>query len=83
MIGGDTAHRKVTDPTGYVKQALAQFSEDGALVEEFYLRTLTRFPDAEELAAARNAIRKAKGRQQGAEDVLWALLNTKEFLYNH
>jgi hypothetical protein len=51
--------------------------------QEFYLRTLTRFPDAEELAAARNAIRKAANRQQGAEDVLWALLNAKEFLYNH
>ena len=83
MIGGDTAHRKVTDTSGYVTHALQQFSDDGALVEELYLRTLTRFPDAEELAAARNAIKKAKDRRQGAEDVLWALLNTKEFLYNH
>jgi hypothetical protein len=83
MIGGDTAHRKVTSTGSYVRHALGQFADDGALVEEFYLRTLTRFPDAEELAAARNAIRKAANRQQGAEDVLWALLNTKEFLYNH
>jgi hypothetical protein len=83
MIGGDTAHRKVTSTGSYVRLALGQFADDGALVEEFYLRTLTRFPDAEELAAARNAIRKAANRQQGAEDVLWALLNTKEFLYNH
>ena len=83
MIGGDTAHRKVTSTGSYVRHALGQFADDAALIEEFYLRTLTRFPDSEELAAARNAIRKAANRQQGAEDVLWALLNTKEFLYNH
>ncbi len=83
MIGGDTAHRKVTDRSGYVAQAVSRFVDDAALVEEFYLRTLTRFPDAEEVAAARKAIGQAKSRQQGAEDVLWALLNTKEFLYNH
>jgi hypothetical protein len=83
MIGGDTAHRKVTDPKGILTRAVAQYADDNALVEELHLRTLSRFPDAEERAAASNAIRKAKTRRQGAEDVLWALLNTKEFLYNH
>ena len=83
MIGGDTAHRKSSDPAGFIAQNLNKITDDNVIIAELYLRALARYPDAEEQANARNAIRAAKGRQQGLEDVLWALLNTKEFLYNH
>jgi len=48
-----------------------------------YLRTLSRYPDTEESATAEAAIAKAPAAKQGLEDVFWALLNSKEFLYNH
>jgi hypothetical protein len=54
-----------------------------AAVEEMYLRTLSRYPDAEERATAEAGIAKAPGARQGLEDVFWDLLNSKEFLYNH
>lgn len=54
-----------------------------AAVEEMYLRTLSRYPDAEERATAEAAIANAPGAKQGLEDVFWAPLNSKEFLYNH
>ncbi|MBI2688648.1 MAG: DUF1549 domain-containing protein [Acidobacteria bacterium] len=83
MIGGDTAHRKASDPRGFIAKNLTVIPDDNKMIEELYLRALARFPDAEERANAANAVRAAKSRQQGFEDVLWALLNTKEFLYNH
>ena len=83
MIGGDTAHRKASDKAGFIAGNLARIPDDAKMVEELYLRALARFPDGEELADARKAIGAAKTRQQGLEDVLWALMNTKEFLYNH
>ena len=83
MIGGDTAHRKASDKAGFIAGNLARIPDDAKMVEELYLRALARFPDGEEMANARNAIGAAKTRQQGLEDVLWALMNTKEFLYNH
>lgn len=83
MIGGDTAHRKSSDPRGFIARNLEAIPDDKKMVEELYLRALARFPDEEEQANAANAIRAAKTRRQGLEDVLWALLNTKEFLYNH
>ncbi len=83
MIGGDTAHRKASDPKGFIARNLARFSDDARMIEELYLRTLSRFPDSEEVANARNAVRQSASRQRGFEDVLWALMNTKEFLYNH
>lgn len=83
MIGGDTAHRKASDKSGFIAKNLNKIPNDETMTEELYLRTLARFPDAEEKANALNAIRAAKSRRQGLEDVLWALMNTKEFLYNH
>jgi len=83
MIGGDTAHRKASDKSGFIARNLSTIADDSKMAEELYLRTLSRFPDAEEKANAVNAVRAAKSRQQGLEDVLWALMNTKEFLYNH
>ncbi|MBI1786708.1 MAG: DUF1553 domain-containing protein [Acidobacteria bacterium] len=79
LISGDTIHKKVTSPKG----ALARMQERPAeeVIEDLYLRTLARFPDAEERKAALAAA--AKSPQRGLEDVFWALLNSKEFLYNH
>ena len=51
---------------------------------ELYLATLSRFPTADELktAAATYVYPKAT-RQTATEDVLWALLNSPEFVFNH
>ena len=52
-------------------------------------------PDANELALAKSHLEKPrkaadgqpldamKSKRQGYEDILWAMLNTKEFLFNH
>ena len=53
------------------------------VVDELYLRTISRHADAQERTLALGQVAKAKNPQQGLEDVFWALLNSKEFLYNH
>ncbi|MEO8368550.1 MAG: DUF1553 domain-containing protein [Candidatus Solibacter sp.] len=65
-----------------LKQLLAK--SDGDLLDEIYLSSLARFPTAEEkqrLSAYLGA-RKA-ARPQAVQDVVWALLNSKEFEFNH
>jgi hypothetical protein len=54
-----------------------------ALVREAYLRTLSRLPDAAELARCRLHLSTVKDPVEGLRDLLWALLNTKEFITNH
>ncbi len=83
MIGGDTVHTKVAREDSVLSALLRKYPADADLVDELYLRTLSRYPDPEEKAAALNAARKGTNRRQGLEDVFWALLNSKEFLYNH
>lgn len=53
------------------------------LINEAYLRTLSRPVGADELADARRYVAEAKSVEAGLRDVLWALLNTKEFVVNH
>lgn len=54
-----------------------------ALIEEAYLRAFSRLPDAEELAAGRQYLTESESTTAGMEDLLWALVNAKEFIVNH
>ncbi len=53
------------------------------LVEQAYLRTLTRRPTDEEMSDSLAYIEESESVTVGLRDVLWALLNTKEFIVNH
>ena len=66
----------------------AKLAQDAARTPEqkirgVYLQAYARPPDPSELQTALNYVAKAQNKQQAYEDVLWALLNTKEFLFNH
>ncbi|MEX2139948.1 MAG: DUF1549 and DUF1553 domain-containing protein [Pirellulales bacterium] len=52
-------------------------------VREAYLRTLSREPTAEETTRAVHHIEEAASLGAGLRDVMWALINTKEFIVNH
>ncbi len=83
LISGDTIHNKISDPRGILAKRLAAATPPAALVEELYLRTVSRSPDAAERDLAATAIARAGDARRGLEDLFWALLNSKEFLYNH
>ena len=53
------------------------------LIRSAYLRTVSREPTAAETAASLEHLAAAKDLRSGLKDVLWALVNTKEFLLNH
>lgn len=52
-------------------------------IRELYLVTFSREPAAEELAIAKAYIEKINDPKRAYEDIVWALINTKEFLFNH
>ncbi len=54
------------------------------VVEELYLTTLARLPtEAEKTTMLKVFADSGTDRRAAAEDVLWTLLNSKEFLFNH
>lgn len=62
--------------------ALAKLSDE-RLTEELYLSAFARFPTAAESAKVAAYLKKAGDRPEAVRDVVWAALNTREFLLQH
>ena len=56
-----------------------------AIIHEVYLAAYSRPPAPEELEAAVEILFDAPGltRKSAAEDIMWALINSAEFVFNH
>ncbi len=53
------------------------------LIRVAYLRTLSRYPDRREEERALDHVNSGKNVIAPLRDVLWALINTQEFIVNH
>ncbi|MSU35164.1 MAG: DUF1553 domain-containing protein [Pedosphaera sp.] len=81
LINGSTLNAKFAG--GIVTRLLARASPDRERIEELYLRALTRLPAAEELAEWEPRLAAALNPSEAVEDLLWTLLNSREFAFNH
>jgi hypothetical protein len=79
----DAVLRKFTDATGRTLVLAKSKLTDEELVEEAFLATLSRFPTAKQKADGLEHLKGAKNRTEGVTDLLWALVNTREFILNH
>jgi hypothetical protein len=71
-------------PDGWLRQvAHSKERNPEELIRQAYLRTLSRLPDDRELAVARKHLQDAGDPIAGLRDLLWVLVNTKEFIVNH
>ena len=68
---------------GRLKAILDRGVSDANAVDELFLATLSRLPDEGEKRAALARVDAAPDRTAGLTDVLWALVNTREFILNH
>ena len=83
LLNGDTLNNRLRSDNGRVGRAVQANRSPKEITEEFYLAALARRPSDKEQAAAEKLFSKAPNLREGAEDLLWALLNTKEFIFNH
>ncbi|MGE3807825.1 MAG: DUF1549 domain-containing protein [Gemmataceae bacterium] len=74
---------KLSGPGGRLAQIVKDISDDGKRVDEVFLWTLSRLPTAKERQACLDYLKESASPQKGLEDVLWSLINTREFLLNH
>jgi hypothetical protein len=83
LMNSDFVQNKVASGSGRVAKLLAAKKSDEEIVEELYLVTLSRLPRPEESTRAQLGILQAPNRKEGCEDLLWALLNSREFMFKH
>ena len=53
------------------------------IIKAAYLRSLSRLPTDAEMETSKKFLTQSEDRLSGARDLLWALINTKEFIVNH
>jgi hypothetical protein len=83
LLNGDFLQKKIADPGGRVAKLVRAKTPEATAVEELFLAALGRLPRAEEKELTRRWLAEAKSPQEGLEDVLWVLVNSREFLFNH
>lgn len=81
LQNGDATVKKVNAPEGRLAALLKEKSNDTELMTELYLATLNRPPSPEELASVKKVL--GSDREESFRDLFWALLNSKEFAFNH
>jgi mono/diheme cytochrome c family protein len=85
LINGETVHARIQQGK-IVPHMLAAKKTPAEIIHSLYLRTLTRPPtpkEAEQLLAAVQQGKEPNEQKQILEDIFWALLNSKEFIFNH
>ena len=95
VINGDTLNKKLSSVDGYVALFLKLGLSDSRIADHVYLSAFSRLPANAEKTVVLDALRKAREapaatpeaalerRRQALEDMMWALLTSKEFMFNH
>src|SRR5262249_58154177 len=81
MMNSPAVTNRIRPEVGIVQMLLKSGKSDKEITEELFLTALSRTPSQEEVDVAERILRT--NRTQGASDILWALLNTPEFLLNY
>jgi len=79
LLNGGLVLTQITHAAGHYDT----IPDETQLVDELYLSILTRFPRDSEREPIVKHLRQATSRRLALEDVIWALLNTREFLVTH
>ena len=84
LMNSAESFRKIRHRDGRAARLAASKRTNVEVIDELYLLTLSRSPSNAERQLLLEAFEQPEGnRREAVEDVLWTLLNTKEFLYNH
>jgi hypothetical protein len=82
MQNGDSVVRKIASGEGRLAALLKAEKDDAKVVEDLFLATLSRRPRPPEAKAVAKAL-SSGDRAEAFRDLFWALLNSKEFVFNH
>jgi hypothetical protein len=74
---------KIGRGDGRVAKLVEKKATNEQAVEELYLAAFARVPTAAERQTAIEYLQRQTDRRRGMEDLLWVLLNTREFMFNH
>jgi hypothetical protein len=82
LLNGDVTNSRITQ--GRIVQAMLKEGKDPeTVIENLYLRCYSRKPRADEKANLLASLDGEESVESALNDIFWALLNSKEFIFNH
>jgi hypothetical protein len=85
IANGDTINKKLADPKSKISKLIESNTPNEKIVEGLYLSALARFPTTSEKGRILKILNETSESERRAaiEDIYWAVLSSKEFLFNH
>lgn len=82
MMHSEGLQSKLQSGKGWVERLIQSGLNPSNVVDEVYLKLFSRYPEPGEREIAVKTI-SGENPRQGLEDLVWALLNSAEFIFNH
>ena len=82
LLNGDTVNAKIQQG-GLIKKLVDSKKTPEQIINELYVRCLSRKPTKDEIDKLSPSLAEGPAKAQGVEDLFWAMLNSREFLFNH
>ncbi len=83
LVSSKEIQRKLTDKNGYAARLAANKKPHSENIRELFVRVFARPPRPQEARTAGEYLESEQDRAEGYRSLLWALLATNEFLFNH
>lgn len=92
IINGDTLNGKLQAKNNVIDQLMAAGDSDAQIVTQLYLAAFSRYPTSAELSALTGQLAKAETQKSASEanprraalcDLTWAMLTSREFVFDH
>jgi hypothetical protein len=84
MMAGPAYNSKISSEGGRLSGLLEKGASDEEILDEFYLAALMRYPTAEEKSELLKFLaQRSSRREQALAGLVWAIINSREFAYNH
>jgi hypothetical protein len=80
-LNGGTVNDKIKQG-GLIPKLIASKKSPEERINELYIRSLSRKASGDELAKLVPLLTQSKDQAQALDDIFWALLNSREFLFN-
>ena len=83
LANSDEIENKVADGKGRVAKMFEAKLPNPQIIQELFLASFSRYPTDAEIQATTRYLEQEGDLRKNVEDVLWTLLNSKEFMFNH
>lgn len=83
LANSEEIENKIGAGEGKIAKLVKDKVPETHIIEELYLGAISRFPTEAETAATTRFVAAIENKQEAYQDILWTLMNSKEFMFNH